>query len=182
MKWYEETYVNRNDWILDKMGVLGISPEEAVIVLMIEFMNRNRMKITIDALEKRTGISSARIDEVISTLCAKQYLEIRASSKSVRFDVSGLFEARTARDERIMDRSLFDTFETEFGRTLSQREMEKISDWNRTTDKKLILYALREASAYQKLSVAYVDRILAQWTEKGYTAADIEKGVHEWKK
>ena len=73
-----------------------------------------------------------------------------------------------------MDASLFDAFETEFGRTLNPREMEKISEWNRTIDKRLILYALRQASAYQQLSIAYVDKILSDWQKKGMTAEKME--------
>jgi DNA replication protein len=53
--------------------------------------------------------------------------------------------------------------------------MQKISEWNRTNDKKLILLALREASAYQKKNFAYVDKILSDWKQKGTTAAMIEE-------
>ena len=28
-KWYEQRFVNRRDWILDHLGLLGLSPEEA---------------------------------------------------------------------------------------------------------------------------------------------------------
>ena len=54
--------------------------------------------------------------------------------------------------------------------------MEKISEWNRTTDKKLIMLALREASAYQKKSFAYIDKILSEWKKNGTTVAMIEEG------
>ena len=53
-------------------------------------------------------------------------------------------------------------------------EMTKISDWNRTTDKKLILYALRQASAYQHLSINYIDKILNDWKTEGRTVEMIE--------
>lgn len=55
-------------------------------------------------------------------------------------------------------------------------EMTKISEWNRTTDRKLIIYALREASAYHSVSISYIDRILQTWKQKGYTARMIEEG------
>jgi DnaD/phage-associated family protein len=70
----------------------------------------------------------------------------------------------------------FEVFETEFGRPLSNREMEKLSDWNKVTDKKLILYALREASAYQALNMNYIDKILKDWKDSGLTAQMIEEG------
>ena len=74
-----------------------------------------------------------------------------------------------------MDRSLFDTFESEFGRPLSEREMEKLNEWVKSTHKKLIIYALRQASLDEKLSFPYIDKIISNWKTKGYTADNIEK-------
>ena len=42
--------------------------------------------------------------------------------------------------------------------------MQKISDWNRVYDRKMILNALREASTYQKMSLGYIESVL---TSKG---------------
>ena len=173
MKWYEQKYVNHRDWILDQMGLLGMDSVELVIVLLIDFMNQNRIVITMDALREKTGIQEEELNRVISALCAKKYLKIKASARAVVFDLSGLFETDIARVENILDRSLIDTFETEFGRTLSQNEMQKISDWNKVTDKRLIIAALREASAYQHLNLGYIEKILSDWKQKNITADSI---------
>ena len=167
MKWYEQKFVNRRDWILDNCQLLGMDNNELVLVLLIDFFNEHNEPISIEALRQKTGMSLEEVDRTISVLCAKKYLEIRASSASVCFSLDGLFETDVARNERILDSSLFSVFESEFGRPLSNREMEKISDWSKTTDKKMIIYALREASAYQKLSFAYIDKILQEWKNKG---------------
>jgi DnaD and phage-associated domain len=130
----------------------------------------------MDLLEKKTGFSEAELNEVLSVLIAKKYLTIKASAKEIYFNINGLFETNIARDAAILDSSLYDVFESEFGRPLSTVEMEKISEWNRTTDKKLIMLALREASAYQKKSFAYIDKILSEWKKNGTTVAMIEEG------
>lgn len=176
MKWYEQKYVNHRDWILDNLQLLGMSSDETVMVLLIDFMNEHHEKITMEALSQKSGLSMEKTDEVISVLCAKKYLEIRVSSQSVHFLLNGLFETDIARDERILDSSLFDIFESEFKRPLTNNEMQKISDWNKTTDKKLIIYALREASAYQKMSLPYIEKILSEWKEKGVTAEMLDEG------
>lgn len=175
-KWYEQKYVNHRDWILDHLEMLGLSAQETVLVLLIDFFNQNSMEITMELLSQKTGMSSDETDKVVSTLCAKQYLEIRASSRKVTFSLNGLFETDTAKYQRVLDSPLFETFESEFGRPLSQTEMQKISDWNRTIDRKLIIYALRQASIYQKLSLPYIEGILNAWIKKGYTAEMIEAG------
>lgn len=176
MKWYEEKYVNHRDWILDHLELLGLDERETVVVLLIDFMNEHHLPVSLESLHKKTGMTTEEINQVISLLCGRKYMEIKGSSKGVRFSLNGLFEADTARDRRVLDRSLFDVFESEFGRPLNNREMEKLSDWNRTTDKRLILYALRDASAYQHLNMAYIDKILEEWKTKGYTAEMVEEG------
>ena len=42
-------------------------------------------------------------------------------------------------------------------------------------DSKLIEYALREAVIYEKMSFSYIDKILRDWKEKGYTAKMYEE-------
>ncbi|MDO4413877.1 MAG: DnaD domain protein [Erysipelotrichaceae bacterium] len=175
MQWYEQNFVNRRDWILDHLEFLGLDANETILVLLIDFMNEHRIEVSLESLHKKTGLSVDEVDKTISTLCAKRYLEIRASAGEVKFLLNGLYETDTAKKERILDSSLFDTFETEFGRPLSNQEMAKISDWNRTTDKKMILYALRQASAYRRVSIAYIDKILSTWKTEGRTVEMIER-------
>jgi len=176
MKWYEQSFVNRRDYILENMDLLGLSAEEAVVVLQIDFMNEHRKPINDEILKAKTNMDSEKLDQVISLLAAKKYLEIRASSKGARFILNGLFETDIARNASIMDTSLFETFESEFGRPLSQSEMSKIAEWNRTTDKKMILYALREASVYRQLKINYIDKILSEWKTSGKTLTEIAGG------
>lgn len=175
MKWYEQKFVNHRDWMLDNCQLLGLDSNELVLAMMIDFFNEHNDPISMEALHQKTGMTLEEVDRTISVLCAKKYLEIRASAANVCFSLNGLFETDVARSERVLDSSLYSVFESEFGRPLSNQEMEKISDWNRTTDKKMIIYALREASAYQKLNVAYIDRILSEWKSRGLTLQQIEE-------
>jgi len=177
MKWYEQRFVSRRDWILDHLELLGLNEKETVIVLLIDFLNEHHLGISIDTLHQKTGISDEEVNRVISVLCAKRYLEIGVRSGETYFSLDGLYETNIARSERVLDNSLFDVFESELARPLSPKEMEKISDWNSTTDKKLILYALRQASTYQpKKPIEYIDAVLRKWKQKNLTAEDIENG------
>ena len=72
----------------------------------------------------------------------------------------------------------YDTSKRVFSAGTGTEEMQKIAEWNRTTDKKMIFYALREASAYQKLSFSYIDKILQDWKNKGLTLKQIDEGTY----
>lgn len=160
MKWYEQKYVNRRDWILDNLENLKLSPQELTVVMTIDFYNENRTEITMDILEKKTGLGKDELNRTISVLCARHYLDIMASSRNVQFKLDGLFDTDVAKDVRVMDSPLIELFAEEFGRPMTPNEMQKISEWNRVYPRKAIIYALREASAYQKKSMSYVESVL----------------------
>lgn len=180
MKWYELNYTSHRDWILDNLGALGLSGDEAIVALMIDFMNEHHMPVGVQDLAIRTGMEEAKVNTAVSVLCSKKYLDIRAAAGKVNFSLNGLFEAETARNENVLDSSLFEAFQTEFKRLLTPVEMQKISDWNRTTDRHMILLALRQASVYQKLSFPYIEKILANWKAQGLSADQIENGDAGW--
>lgn len=160
MKWYNLTYVNRRDWILENLENLNLTFEESVIVLVIDYMNSNNMEVTIEALQKKCQIEYEKVDEIISGLCNKNYLSFKTMDRKVVFELTGLFETDVAKEEVALNRSLFDLFENEFKRTLNQVETEKIGEWVKKYEKKKIINALRKASMYQKLSFPYIDEIL----------------------
>lgn len=178
MKWYEQKYVNHRDWLLDNMELLNLSHTDLITVLVIDFLNEHHIMITSDLLCEKTKLSKNDLDVVLGGLCAKKYLDIQAQGDKVSFSLNGLFDVDIAREIRVMDRPLFDVFETEFARPLSQREMEKINEWNRVYNREMIIYALRSASAHQKLSLAYIEGILENWRKQNVTLEMLDAGKY----
>jgi DNA replication protein len=177
-KWYNEPFFDSTSWIFENLMHLNLSSEEALTVLMINYLNSKQIRITNDVLCKRTGLSYEKLDQVIALLCAKNYLDIKATSKTVAFQLSGLFESEMAKREAAGSGSLYDVFESEFGRPLTQNEMQMVSEWVHNIDSKLILYALKEASIYRSLNMNYIARILKDWTDKGISSEMVEEGKH----
>ncbi len=177
-KWYQHSYINKANWILENYQHLNLSSEEGILVLLINHATEHHQILSTEKLVKLSAMKQEAVDRAIGLLCAKQYLQIRAGSEGLQFDLSGLFEAEVAKSERAVNQSLYDVFESEFGRPLTPNEMENLADWLHCYDSKLILYALKEASLYKKLGFHYIATILEAWTQKGYTAAMIEKGKH----
>lgn len=162
MKWYEEHYVSHRDWILDKLGLLKLSPAELEVVLLIDFNNQYHLPTSMERLQEQSGLTLDEINSVVSGLVSRGYLAIKARSGRVSFRLDGLFSVDEKRAAQALDAPLIDVFESEFKRTLSANEMAKISDWNRTYDRRTILSALRQASMYQHLDLAYVEAILVR--------------------
>lgn len=92
------------------------------------------------------------------------------------FDLSGVYTSAQTIEQSVQTVSLFDEFETEFARPLSSSEMQRLSSWLDVYDQQLILYALYEASVYEKRSLDYIERILADWKRRNLTAEEYEEG------
>ena len=94
-------------------------------------------------------------------LCQKEYLQIVSRNRKIVYDISGLFEEKP---KIALPSDLFSTFETEFGRPLSQQETVMLAQWTANYSKKDIIKALREALKMSKFNMNYIDRILVNGT------------------
>ncbi len=96
-------------------------------------------------------------------------------------DISNLLEETI--DESDIEKSktenLYERFEFEFGRPLSQPEFQRLSDWICSDiETALLPLALKEASLYKKYDFNYIAKILDAWKQKGFTADQIAAGKH----
>ena len=167
MKWYEQRYADHRDWIVDNMEYLGLSAEEVLAVLIIDFLNEHHMDVSLSTLSKKMHITESQVNDILSILVAKRYLSIKASHSKVVYSLNGLFDINVEQELSVRDGSLFDLFEQEFGRPLTQKEMETISRWIREEDSGLVMEALKHASMYQKVKIPYIQSVLNSLKTKG---------------
>ena len=174
-KWYKEKFINRRNWILDHLDELSVSAEETLVLLLIDFMNEYQISVSHQVLAKKLKKSDDEIDDILSRLSAKGFLNLELRDGRIIFEIDGIFEGEQEKPIA-MDTSLFDQYETEFGRPLSQMEMQRLADWTNTYHQKMIIYALREALTYDKKSFDYIERILIEWKKRGLTPEEYEEG------
>lgn len=174
-KWYKEKFIDRRNWMLDHLDELSVSSEEALILMLIDFLNEYQIGVSHQILAKKLKKSDDEVDDLLSRLSAKGFLSLELREGKVMFDIDGVFEGN--QDKAIaFDASLFDQFETEFARPLSQMEMERLGEWTNVYHQKMIVYALREALTYDKKSFDYIERILIEWKKRNLTPEDYEEG------
>ncbi len=157
MELYKEKYFNRRNWILDNIQRLNLTSNETVVILMIDLLNEFNEKINIDILSKKCNLTKEEIDDVISSLNNKGFLDIR-QQKGIYFDIDQIFKTT---NNMIEDSNLYEIFEQEFGKTLSRNETNTIAEWQRIYDYSSIIAALREAIINKKMSFKYIGTILA---------------------
>lgn len=165
-KWYETNYCDHRDWILDNIEILKLGYKEITLCLVIDFFNENKIETTYENLASKMGLSDAEIDSLIFDLSARRYMNISFEDSKMKFDLTPLFNQEFLNNEDDF-RTLFNEFEEIFKRPLTSSEMEKISDFLKTYAKEDILDALRNADAYQKVSIPYIETILINKCNNG---------------
>lgn len=173
-KWFEKNYIDRISYILSEFETVNLNAEEGLVVLLIQFYNDHRQSIEVASIAKKLKVDVNRIDEIINSLSEKGYLKVSLTNGSLEFNLDGIFEHSEEAME--FNETLFEMFESEFKRPLTQIEMQRLSDWIKMYELKLISYALREASINKKWSFDYIDKILFDWQRKGLTAEKYESG------
>ena len=177
-KWYLQTYINKNAWVIENLANLNLSCEEAIIVMVINHFNDNNIGISTDLISLKSGLAIEVVDRTITTLCAKKYLEIKPQGSVVLFKLDNLFETEVSKVQSALNHNLFDVFEDEFGRPLSRVESEQIVNWTSIYDSKLIMYALKEASLYNSININYINKVLQDWKNRNVNVEIIESGDH----
>jgi DNA replication protein len=161
-KWYQENFVSRRDWILGHAAQRQLTAQQTLILLLIDYDNQFNVPISLDSLAKQANLTEEQVDEALTQLCIKEYLRINTRGRKCGYDISGLFEQRSLE----VSRTVFETFESEFGRPLSQNETMQLAEWLDTYPEKTVLWALREAMIENKPSMKYIEKILSHRSPK----------------
>lgn len=171
-KFVNEVFVNKKDWILVNLEDLVLSSSECSLVLLIQLMNEHQLNYSIDDFANKLKVNTAQIDEMMNSLHEKGYLTIRIENNKVVYDLSGLYEMKPMDPFK---QNLFELFEQEFKRPLTQSEFAKINEWNQSYEEKMIVFALREAVLRNAMNLNYINSILVNWKKEGKSVESIEK-------
>ncbi|MBW9212088.1 MULTISPECIES: DnaD domain protein [Terrabacteria group] len=155
MEWYEQPYFQHRDWILSHLEELNLNEKESLLVLILDFLNEHDQFISLAQLGKKLNETESEVEQQLSSLMEKGYLEIGSSKAGPVFDLKGLFLFDQQKEEIKSD--LFSIFDQNFNRPLSTTELQKLSDWQKTYDPKVVLWALREALINEKVSFPYIE-------------------------
>lgn len=178
---------NENHYTVPKY-VLTYSKELGLdmnsLILLIYFLNKpNKMIFDYKKIINELNFTEKELLNALSTLKDKNILLILMEKNDSgileeKVDISLFYDIIFSnilnnKDEEKNEKDLYDTFEKEFGRTLSPMEYEIINSWlEQGISRELILSALKEAVFNGVNNLRYVDKILYEWNKKGIKKAN----------
>lgn len=158
MVWWRKPYINRRDWLLENQSVTRLNMDQFAVVMMIDYLNTNHEFISLDVLATRLALDLKRVDQAIQALIANKYLDVKVTYDRVVFEIDGLFDRGVMYEH--VEEDVFKVFEMEFGRLLSQSELQTLNAWLKIYPEIMIIEALRSAIMYKKVNMKYINSIL----------------------
>ena len=156
--WWRKPYINRRDWLLENQSVTRLNMDQFAVVMMIDYLNTNHEFISLDVLATRLSLDLKRVDQAIQSLITKKYLEVKVTYDRVVFEIDGIFDRGVLYEH--IEEDVFKVFELEFGRLLSQSELQTLNAWLKVYPEIMITEALRSAIMYKKVNMKYINSIL----------------------
>lgn len=178
---------NKNHYTVDKCVLRcakNMNLDVNSLILLIYFINQKNKEIfDYKKILDDLCFSEKELLDSISTLKDKKVLSIimeknESGILEEHIDISSFYEIMFSKllDEEKNEtdkKDLYDSFEKEFGRTLSPMEYEIINNWlEQKIKEELILAALKETVFNGVNNLRYVDKILYEWNKKGIKCVD----------
>lgn len=158
---------------------INLDETDLVILLMIDHLTNNDSSfITADDIALKTTLSKDLIDERLSNLFLKKYIDIGNDGKKaftsldpIKKIVYKLFQETIFNEAEIDENNeleetrtlVFDEMQKLFQRSLTPLEINRIDDWiSSGTNRKIILDSIKDAKAKNITNINSIDRIIVK--------------------
>ncbi|MBR2603618.1 MAG: DnaD domain protein [Bacilli bacterium] len=172
------------DYLLKYRDKLDLELDEFILLVFL-INQKDLVMFDINSLSSKLYMESNRVLELISSLNEKNYISIEMKKTNgviEEFISTELFFNKIesiimSSNEESDNNDVYSLFESEFGRTLSPTETQIIGNWIESDiPEVLIKEALKEAVLSGVHNMRYIDKILFEWTKKGYKeVSDIKR-------
>ena len=173
--------------LLNNYKKLKLSEVELVILIFLINSREYNPKSIADFMDIKLPL----LLEMISQLEEKGIIKIELQSingiNTEICNMDGLYEKLSLmimkKEDKKIDKTIYDIFESELGRTLSSIEYELIGEWLNNNSEEILRLALKEAVYNGVSNFRYIDRIIHEWNKKGIkTREDVIKNNEEFRK
>ena len=154
------------------------------MLLLMYFVNSEIKTLDIPVIQKEIFLSQKDILEAFNTLVLKNIIELKVHTDNagkIEEKVSldnfylGMSEKINAEIKEEKKENIYEVFQRELERSLTPMEYEIINAWlDNNASEELILGALKEAVYNGVRSFRYIDKIIYEWSKKGFkTMSDV---------
>lgn len=165
-----------NSIYIKKALELNLSLEE--FIMLTYFDNDYSNYLDIEHLSENLGLKLEEAYKIFNSLLSKKIIDVETTKdlegrmiEKVTLDnfYSLLAEENIIEEKKAKKVDIYSIFESEFGRTINGMEYEIINAWlEKGFSEELIAGALKEAVFNGVKNLRYIDKILYEWSKKGF--------------
>ncbi len=147
-------------------------------LMLMYFDNDYNNYLDIEKLSKNLGLNIDTAYQVFNSLISKKLISIDTAKdldnrmiEHVNLDnfYQMLIEDQQKENKKNTKNDIYSIFEKEFGRLITSIEYEIINGWlEKGYNEELIIGALKEAVYNGTNNLRYIDKILYEWSKKGF--------------
>lgn len=150
-------------------------------LLLIYLTNQEHPELDLKLINNITSLEKNEILASFASLTSKGLISTNITKDGDRvseeISLDSIYKlAATNINKKVAknaEKNIFELFESEFGRTLSPMEYEFINAWiNSGMNEEMIKEALKEATYNGVSNLRYIDKIIYEWTKKGYKTVE----------
>lgn len=173
-----------NSIFIKKCLELNLTLEE--FLMLTYFDNSYNNYLNIEELSKNLGLNLDKAYQTFNSLLSKKLIEVK-TEKDIenrlieRICLDNFYNMLLSEEKEIEKQNIktdiYAIFEKEFARPISSIEYEIINGWlSKDFSEELVVGALKEAVYNGVANLRYIDKILCEWSKKGFkNMADVEK-------
>jgi len=170
--WHKQRFINTMAYLLDQLHTFEVTSLEALILIIVHHFNLHGDEITLKSIASKAHTPLKDVDDAIESLQKKGWLVIEHHQGHVVFNLDACF-LKTSSEPTKVTLTLHDAFEQSFKRLLSEKEYNQLSLWSKMYSETMIIHALRQALIQEKLSMAYIGKILENWKKSNMKEEDL---------
>lgn len=169
-----------NSIYIKKALELNLSLEE--FIMLTYFDNDYSNYLDIEHLSEHLGLKLEDAYKIFNSLLSKKIIDVETTKdlegrmiEKVNLDnfYNLLAEDNIIAEKKAKKIDIYSIFESEFGRTINGMEYEIINAWlEKGFSEELIVGALKEAVFNGVKNLRYIDKILYEWSKKGFRNMD----------
>ena len=150
-------------------------------LLLLYLTNQEHPELDLKLINSITTLNDEEIITSFSSLTGKGLISTSITKDGDRvieeIDLDGIYKLAASninkKEIKKQEKNIFELFEKEFARPLTPMEFEFINAWiNSGMNEELIKEALKEATYNGVSNLRYIDKIIYEWTKKGYKTVE----------
>lgn len=176
-----------NSLFIKKALELELSLKE--FLMLTYFDNDYHSFFNIEELSENLGIPLEEAYQIFNSLLSKKLISVETKKdmegrmiETISLDAfyDLISNEKLEEKKKVQETDLYGVFEKEFGRTISSMEVEIINAWlEKDYSQELIIGALKEAVYNGVCKLNYIDKILYEWSKKGFKTMNDVKNYME---